>query len=566
MTKTARHYGFIKHLIFMMLLIANVSLAIEDDSSPLASDCPASDESKEEESKEKTKIEQVAINIRPIFDEANPDENNWIFRLVNTLHIDTHPSVVKNDLLFQEGDKVDEKLIQESERRLRTRSYLSEASIKATNPCDSNANLAVDVHEVWTLLPEISYSHAGGNNSYGFGLHDSNFLGYGKTINITHTSSAERSGNLFEYIDPNTGISNSTFSVLYADNSDGIHKTLEYIRPFASLTTDWSAGVTYKNYSQEDTLFDIGKEVDRFAHDSDGRSIFYGRKLDSGTRESIHRVLLGYTQQQDDFMPVGIPPDASTFVPESRQYNYPWLEYQHIHDDYIKAYNVQQINRVEDINLGTELRVRLGYTSSLYEEYNNAYILDAEYTKGFSLSKHQLILTDVTADGFYRDGEFYSGKVKGVASYHWQNFKRGQFYIELTSARGFRLFPELPLELGGDTGLRGYPARYQAGDHLRLFTVEQRFFGEKEWLSLFYLGAAIFYDEGHAWGESAIPQSEEGRLRDVGIGLRVSGTRTGNSEGGEHNIVHFDIAYPLDAKGDESISKVQWLVRVKKKF
>jgi hemolysin activation/secretion protein len=242
------------------------------------------------------------------------------------------------------------------------------------------------------------------------------------------------------------------------------------------------------------------------------------------------------------------------------------LEYQHIHDDYIKAYNIQQINRVEDINLGTELRFRLGYTSSEFEAYDSAYIVDAEYTKGFSLSQRQLVLTDFTADGFYRDGKFYSGKVKGVASYHWQNFKRGQFFVELTAARGFHMFEEMPLELGGDTGLRGYPARYQAGDHLQLFTVEQRYFGEKEWLSLFYLGAAVFYDEGRAWGESAIPQSQQGRLRDVGIGLRISGTRTGNSEGGEHNIVHFDVAYPLDAEGDKDISKVQWLVRVKKKF
>lgn len=522
-----------------------------------------------EDGAQKKSIEKIAINIAPVFDENNPEENNWIFRGVNYLHINTHPRVIKNDLLFKEGDVLDEKILAESERKLRTRPYLNNPTIESTS-CEQPTTVNVNVREVWTLLPEISLSHSGGRSSSSFGLHDSNFLGLGKTVNVSHTNTPARTGQLFEYYDPNTGIEDSILSLDYADNSDGIAKTLQFIKPFAALNTDWTAGITYEKYSEEDTLYNAGEEADRFAHDNSSHSFFYGIKLNTGVSDSVHRFLVGYSTTNDIFSSVTTPNTVSTFVPDDRQYSYPWIEYEHVYDGYIQTYNIQQINRVEDVNLGSQIRFRIGYTSSKYTSFDRDAYFDAEYSQAFLLSENQLLVVDATSKGLYGDSETYGKSVffntvtKGTAAYHWQDFKRGQFYVGLTTSRGLKQFGDLPLELGGDTGLRGYPARYQAGDHLHLLTVEQRFFGEKEWFSLFHIGAAIFYDEGRVWGEGAIPQEQEGRLRDVGIGLRISGTRTGNRVEGSHNILHIDIASPLDGSND--ISKVQWIVRVKQSF
>src|SRR4029453_7544016 len=57
------------------------------------------------------------------------------------------------------------------------------------------------------------------------------------------------------------------------------------------------------------------------------------------------------------------------------------------------------------------------------------------------------------------------------------------------------------LLLGGDNGLRGYPLRYQAGDALALFTLEQRFYTDWQPLKLVNVGAAVFFDAGRAWGQ-----------------------------------------------------------------
>ena len=509
-------------------------------------------------------VDEINIHVQPIFDETKPAENNWLFRWVNRLHINTRKGVIKHDLLVKKGDALDPKVLQESERILRSRHYLNRVSVTAADECAANTAVNVDVHQVWTLVPELSFSHAGGNSNFGFGLHDSNFLGYGKTVNISHQSTDERSGELFEYYDPNTGMKDSVLSFKYADNSDGKYESASLVRPFFALNTSWTAGISYDNFTQEDALYNAGEEAYRFAHDGTSDTIFFGGKLPLSSRDSIHRLIFGYTRTEDSFLSVDADQQDGFTPPADRQFNYPWFEYQFVSDGYIKAYNIQQINQVEDINLGAQFRARMGLASSRYPLNDQSYVFQTEYSQGAALTEHQLLLANFSATGAYGDSQFYNTVVQGQIAYHWENFQRGQFYIQLTKAKGFHLFDDAPLALGGDMGLRGYPAHFAAGNNLELLTVEQRYFGEKEWFSLFYLGAAIFYDEGRAWGDSAIPQSENGRLRDVGVGLRLSGTRTGNRDGGSHNVLHIDIASPLDGSSD--ISSLQWLVKVKKSF
>jgi hypothetical protein len=50
-----------------------------------------------------------------------------------------------------------------------------------------------------------------------------------------------------------------------------------------------------------------------------------------------------------------------------------------------------------------------------------------------------------------------------------------------------------------------------------------------------------------------------GILRDGGIGLRLGVTRSGLG-----NVIHLDVAFPLD--GDSTISRVQYLVTTKQSF
>ena len=107
-------------------------------------------------------IEEIEIQVHPIFDETNPKEDNWIFKLVNRLHINTKKQVIEKDLTFKTGDAVDVHLLEESERRLRGQRYFSDANITTVNMPNKaqdgiSQKVQVDVHEVWTLVPKLTY-------------------------------------------------------------------------------------------------------------------------------------------------------------------------------------------------------------------------------------------------------------------------------------------------------------------------------------------------------------------------------------------------------------------------
>jgi hypothetical protein len=66
-------------------------------------------------------------------------------------------------------------------------------------------------------------------------------------------------------------------------------------------------------------------------------------------------------------------------------------------------------------------------------------------------------------------------------------------------------------------------------------------------------------DVGRTWGSAPLAAPSLGMLTDLGFGLRL-----GMSRSGLGNVVHVDLAFPLDATS--TIKKVQFLVTTKATF
>ena len=113
--------------------------------------------------------------------------------------------------------------------------------------------------------------------------------------------------------------------------------------------------------------------------------------------------------------------------------------------------------------------------------------------------------------------------------------------------------------LGGDNGLRGYPLRYQTGEHSALLSVEQRFFTNWFPWRLFQVGGAVFFDVGRVWGQDPRGEPTLGTLSDVGFGLRLASPRAGSRQ-----MIHVDLAFPLNRS--DSIDAVQLLIESKRAF
>ena len=503
-------------------------------------------------------ISQIEFEILDVFDPRHPKERNWLFRTANTLHLTTRKRVIQRLLLFREGDLYTARAVAESERLLRSADYLFDARIIPVAYEDNRVRVRVVTRDVWTLQAGVSFGRSGGENTFRFGLSDSNILGFGKEITLQRSDDVDRTSVLYRYRDPNLGGTRWRMLLGYQDNSDGFQRRLDIGRPFFSLDTRWSTDVGVLTFDRTDSLYTLGEIRDRFRHVEE----FYeaGAGFSRGVvRGATRRWTAGLTYDRDEFGTAqGYEPSPAQ--PDDRVLVYPWIGFQYTEDEYATFRNLDRIERTEDLHFGYDISVRLGWASRSFGADRDQALLSAFLATGFVPGPGQSVLVGARGSGrFGRDGN-ENVLLGASARYDVRTFGRHDFHVAAAVDVADNLDGENQLLLGGDNGLRGYPLRYQEGDRRYLISLEQRFYTPWQILRLVNLGAAIFFDAGEAWfagpGGDAF---ELGLLRDVGFGLRVASARSSRG-----SMVHVDLAFPLD--GDETIERVQLLVTAKDSF
>ena len=503
-------------------------------------------------------IGKIILNKKNIFDLDNPAENKRLYRLANKYHVVTQDHVIERQLLVAPGEPFSQRLIEESERLLRSNKYLYDASITPVNAGDGTVDLTVTTRDVWTLLPAIGVSRKGGENKITIGLQDTNLLGRGQTLRYEYTDDVDRTANTFEFSDRHLRGSWLNGAVFFADNSDGHSRLLALARPFYALDTRWSAGGTVFDDDRRTALYDLGDEAAEFQHERQQFSLFGGwsRGLTGGW---VTRYTAGFVFDDNEF---GSVPGGSlpALVPQNRKLVYPFIGIELLQDQFETTINKRQIARTEDFFTGTQLTATLGWADESFDSDRDALVYTASYARGFGSLEKAALLVRASARGRLEDGDSRDVLARFDARYYRKQSKKRVFYATAAGRYGHDLDIENVVVLGGESGLRGYPLRYQNGESRFLATVEQRYYWDWYPFRIVRVGGAIFADVGRTWGESPLGARSDGWLRDAGIGLRFASTRTGGNE----KVVHLDVAFPLD--GDDSIDDVQFILETKRSF
>jgi Omp85 superfamily domain len=502
-------------------------------------------------------VGEIILEVDDIFATETPEEDAVLFRLANRLHIQTHQSTIAQQLLFKTGEPYSHQKLEESERLLRTRSYLLEASIYPIAYRDGRVDIKVHTRDVWTLQPGLSFGRSGGTNTVGIKIEESNFLGDGKQFSLNYKSNVDRKSTIFNYRDPQLFGSWWSLATQLGNSSDGRTKSLAVERPFYSLQTRWTAGVRLLDESRIDSIYDLGNAVDQYRVRKRGATIYRG--WSEGLQDSwVTRWSAGVTYEDSHF-----EQDQGTlnsaFVPESRTLVYPWVGYELIQDRYRKVENLNQIGRTEDVSLGWHASAQVGVASTTYGADRNAFVFGGSVSRGEALSDTEIIEFSSGIAGRVERTRLQNAIISFVGRYYWRQSPRRLFFMSLLADASTHLDADQQITLGGDTGLRGYPLRYQAGSGRWILTAEQRLFSDWYPFRLIRVGGAVFFDMGRTWGANPRGQGSVGLLRDVGFGLRL-----GHSRSGLGNVTHIDLAFPLDARG--AINSVQFLVETKRSF
>ena len=502
-------------------------------------------------------IGEVHIVVGDVFDTTIDGEDAWLYRTANKLHINTRPSVIRGQLLFKSGEPYRHRLVEETERLLRDNDYLYDAVIVPVAFDDGVVDLEVRTRDVWTLNPGLSYSRKGGENTFGATIAEDNLLGTGRSLDFDWDSNVDRESLSVSYFDPHFRHAFTNFGVTYADADDGDTKLLLLNRRFYALDVRHAAGLYLRDDQRNESRYVLGDNVGEFGHRDEYYEVYAG--ISRGLQGRwVRRWTAGLGYERDRFeLDPDEPPGGP--LPEDRELAYPWIGFELVEDNFQERINQDQILRTEDVLVGLYATARLGYSSEAFGADRDAIVASALVRDGADLRRGQSVFGTVSASGRIEDGELVNGRLAAEGRFYWATSSKSKFFAAVAGTVTEQLDDEYQLTLGGDNGLRGYPLRYQAGTSRALLTLEQRYYTKWYPFRLFHVGAAAFYDMGRTWGTDVTGAGSLGLLKDVGVGLRL-----GSSRSSFGNVLHIDLAFPLD--GDEDIDSVQLLVTTKGSF
>lgn len=503
-------------------------------------------------------IGSISITNNDIFDVDKPEENRGLYRMANRLHVRTRPEVIRQQLLFSVGDAYSRQAIDESERILRSNRYIQEVSLRPIPREDGTVDIDVTTSDVWTLMPKLSFSKAGGATNTAIGIKEMNVLGSGVAVEAMFKSDVDRDSTIIKVVDRNLGRSWYRLATSIAQNSDGHEYGLDIGKPFYSLNSTDALGLSFLDANRIETFYERGEIVSDVRHQGRDVEMLLGRSrgLENGW---ARRVTFGAGVSDHSYGDSGSTDPELLPLMQARRLVYPFVGLEIVEDRYDKASNLDQMHRVEDRFLGTRASARIGLAREAFGSDRNAWLVDLHAQTGFGNSERSSLLLAANATTRLESDGAQDLLFEVSAKYYKRQSERRLLYVGLSGSYGHNPDLDQYLQLGGDNGLRGYPVRFQSGDKRAVLTVEQRLFTDWYPFSLFRVGAATFFDVGRTWGASPVSDASDTWLSDIGFGLRVGGTRSGLGR-----MIHFDVAVPLSGK--ENIDNIQFLISTHKSF
>lgn len=503
-------------------------------------------------------IGEIRIDAQNIFDLNDEKENSYLYGLANALHIRTRPAVIRRQLLFKSGERVSKRVIEETERLLRTNRFLYDVSIHPVAYQNGVVDIDVRTRDTWTLEPGASASRAGGSNKTGVTFKENNALGTGVFVGVSRSSDAERAGTEYRISQPHAFDGWTSIDYSLTQWSDGLSRSAAVTRPFYALDTRWTAGLSTSTDNRINYIYSGGDIHSQYRRWEDGAEASGGWSagLVNGWTQ---RYSLGLTYLKDTYQELILkPPDT---LPPDQTLVAPFFRFEAVEDDFEKVKNKDLIERAEYFALGFHSTLQLGRSLVGLGSTQSLWLYSASASDGIRLPGSQTVLASASIGGQSGYGPLDRQTLSGSIRYYG-NPKDDTLLFSSLSGDALRdPTASSQLVLGGDTGLRGYARNYQSGDRKVLFNIEERVYTDWYPFRLFRVGGAVFYDLGRAWGGPTQSTVSAGWLNDVGFGLRILSARSAFG-----NVLHIDLAFPLNRDPNVDGNRprqVQFLVTTK---
>jgi hypothetical protein len=489
----------------------------------------------------KASIGKIEVEVGDVFDLTKPDENTWIGRTANHLHVTSREVIFRRILLFAVGDPVRERRIYETERLLRAMPFVKTARIDPRVDPDGTVVAVVRVRDAWTTQVNAGYSQVGGQKTMNLGVDEKNFLGTGKSVAFDLSKDPVRSTWGLTYGDPQLFGSRWTLQANTQYLTDGFVRSIQLQRPFFALDTPWSAGAALSETHNLLYFYDQGIAIFQAPFVQNTVSLTAAKLL----HESENRVWRGGVLLQRQDTAYGAitqtAPSGSLLAPTltNRRLRGPALTVATQEDAFSEFENLQGMDNPEDYNLAWNADMALGAYSRAWGSTMAAPFFLIEATKGWSPSSDDLTLFTTSWSG-RKPATGLENSLMSFSLVKYHKLTEDQILAGLMAVDlAHRPDPENLYYLGGDQGLRGFPNQLHPGNARWLTSLDYRYLTEQRWWGLVRLGYSAFMDlgsvrrlDGEGWSRT---------YADVGFGLRL-----GNLKSSIGRVILLSVAVPLN--------------------
>ncbi len=447
-------------------------------------------------------IKDIYINNIDVSGPPIKDGKDWkpdIFgKIGNALHFKTKTWVIRNILLFTEGDKLDPQSIEDSERLLRQSGYFYDAEIRPEALDEPGAvNVYVSTKDKWTLDPQISYSPK--SKSGYLGLKDRNLMGLGHSAGlvITHDEDSYIGwGGKFDYTINNIKGTFVNTSLNLASNNKSNLFQISLNRAFVTTQTKWAGGLDF-TWEHDDLRFLNGdKKFTLIPFSFDSQDLWVGRSfalpfLSGPVAKNSSFIISGrYFRKHYRIRPLTTP-DSNKIFENHRLY---LVSLGAINRKFYKAYYVSEFGVTEDIPVGGMMALTTGSDSR--EFYNRWYYgMRLVYSAQFNHAGY--FSGNFEVGGFKFADKWEQNTIKFDFIYHsplvFRDGWKARFFVQNNYILGFNRFNGEQIYLDRTSGMPGYNEFSIAGVKRNVLNLEMRLFTPYDILG-FVIGGIAFAD------------------------------------------------------------------------
>ncbi len=393
----------------------------------------------------------------------------------NKLHIKSQRITIRNLLLIHRNQVFDSLLVKESERLVRSMSYVTDVSFVVISTAKDSDSVDIYIRELdkWSIIPNGAFSAT----SFTINLKDNNFMGLGHESKNEYTLN-DAAGNYaykLNYYIPN--IKNTYISStlhIGTEESGNFIRSIGFDRPFFSPLAKWAAGVNFSQHFRQDYIHanDSILVLQPFRFNVQDYWAGYAIQIFKGNTEfdrttnfitAVRFLNVHYLEKPDEAY------DTQHYFSNENFYiaSMGISTRKYVQDKYIFKFGI-----TEDVPLGKVYSVTAGYQKkgSSVRKYLGAKISSGHYYPrgyiSYNLEYGTFINGSSVEQGVFATGVNYFTGLKEIGKWKFRQFIKPQLTI------GIKRFDYDSITLNDGYGMDGFNSSSLSGTSRVLLTLQ----------------------------------------------------------------------------------------------